>query len=147
MQRGALPKRKLTLVLSSRSNELIANEGELTEENSGDDWRKEMARCARFQALLLDSFFLEILSIEAELRGHTEDLRVSSIAGERTWPELGFWVCEGIRERKEIGGGGGLLGFPVAIDVVLQALEGGGSNLGVAERRGDATEQLPPSGG
>jgi hypothetical protein len=96
MKRGALPKRKLTLVLSSRSNELIANEGELTEENSGDDWRKGLARCARFQALLLDSFFLEVLSIEAELRGHTADLRVSSITGERTWLELRFRVYEGI---------------------------------------------------
>jgi hypothetical protein len=74
MQRGALSKRKLTLVLSSRSKELIADEGELTEENSDDDSRKGTARFARFQALQLDSFFLEVLSIEAELRGHMADL-------------------------------------------------------------------------
>jgi hypothetical protein len=49
-------------------------------------------RCLK--ALRLDSFFLEVLGVEAELRGHTVDLRVSSIAGEKTWPELGFRACE-----------------------------------------------------
>jgi hypothetical protein len=46
------------------------------------------------KAFQLDSFFLEVLGVEAELRGHTVDLRVSSIAGEKTWPELGFRACE-----------------------------------------------------
>jgi hypothetical protein len=54
------------------------------------------------KAFQLDSFFLEVLGIEAELRGHTADLRVSSIAGERTWPELGFQACERIRERERM---------------------------------------------
>jgi hypothetical protein len=48
------------------------------------------------KASQLDSFFLEVLGVEAELRGHTVDLWVSCIAGERTWPELGFRVCERI---------------------------------------------------
>jgi hypothetical protein len=50
--------------------------------------------------LQLDSFFLEVLGVEAELQGHTADLRVSSIAGKRIWPELGFRACERIRERE-----------------------------------------------
>jgi hypothetical protein len=45
-------------------------------------------RCLK--AFQLNSFFLEVLGVKAELRGHTADLRVSSITGERTWPELGF---------------------------------------------------------
>jgi hypothetical protein len=53
------------------------------------------------KASQLDSFFLEVLGVEAELWGHTADLRVSSIAGERTWPELGFQVCERIQEREK----------------------------------------------
>jgi hypothetical protein len=48
------------------------------------------------KAFQLDSIFLEVLGIEAELQGHTADLRVSSIAGERAWPELGFRTCERI---------------------------------------------------
>jgi hypothetical protein len=48
------------------------------------------------KASQLDSFFLEVLGVEAELRGHTMDLQVSSIVGERTSPELGFQACERI---------------------------------------------------
>jgi hypothetical protein len=54
------------------------------------------------KASQLDSFFLEVLGVEAELRGHTTDLRVSSITGERTWPELGFRACERIQERERM---------------------------------------------
>jgi hypothetical protein len=57
-------------------------------------------RCSK--AFQLDSFFLEVLGVEAELRGHTVDLRVSSIAGERTWPELGFRASERIQERERM---------------------------------------------
>jgi hypothetical protein len=42
------------------------------------------------KAFQLDSFFLEVLGVEAELRGHTIDFRVSSITGKKTWAELGF---------------------------------------------------------
>jgi hypothetical protein len=53
------------------------------------------------KAFQLDSFFLEVLGVEAELRGHTADLQVSSIVGKKTWPELGFWACERARAREE----------------------------------------------
>jgi hypothetical protein len=53
------------------------------------------------KAFQLDSFFQEVLGIEAELRGHTVDLRVCSIAGEKTWPELGFRACERAWVREE----------------------------------------------
>jgi hypothetical protein len=53
------------------------------------------------KAFQLDSFFLEVLGVEAELRGHTADLRVSSITDEKTWPELGFQACERARVREE----------------------------------------------
>jgi hypothetical protein len=53
------------------------------------------------KAFQLDSFFPEVLGVEAELRGHTVGLRVSSIAGEKTWPELGFRACERVRAREE----------------------------------------------
>jgi hypothetical protein len=38
---------------------------------------------------------------KAELGDNTARPRVRSIAGERTWPELGFWPMREIRERKE----------------------------------------------
>jgi hypothetical protein len=53
------------------------------------------------KAFQLYSFFLEVLGVEAELRGHTADLRVSSIAGKKTWSELGFWAYERARAREE----------------------------------------------
>jgi hypothetical protein len=37
-----------------------------------------------------------------ELGDNTARPRVSSIAGERTWPELGFWPMREIRERKRM---------------------------------------------
>jgi hypothetical protein len=52
---------------------------------------KGMTNIQCLKAFQLDSFFLEVLGVKAELRGHTVDLRVSSIAGEKTWLELGFW--------------------------------------------------------
>jgi hypothetical protein len=58
-------------------------------------------------------------------------------------PVMDFGVLGNREEERgfetELGFGGGAH--------VLYASEGGGSNLGAAERRGDATEQLPPSGG
>jgi hypothetical protein len=58
--------------------------------------------------------------IKAELGDNTARPRVSSIAGERTWPELGFTVVPEKSEReKRLGGGDGVLGFLAAANVAL----------------------------
>jgi hypothetical protein len=62
---------------------------------------KGMTNIRCLKAFQLDSFFLEVLGVETELRGHTVDFRKSSIAGEKTWPELGFRACERVWAREE----------------------------------------------
>jgi hypothetical protein len=73
------------------------------------------------KASQLDSFFLEVLGVEADLRSLMARLRVTSSDGGKSWPELGFTgTAERARAREEReGGGGGLLGFLAAADVVL----------------------------
>jgi hypothetical protein len=63
---------------------------------------------------------LEVLGVEADLRSLTARPRVISSDGGKSWPELGFAVAPEKSEReKKLGGGGGVLGFPTAADVVI----------------------------
>jgi hypothetical protein len=90
----------LTLQLKRCSETSIVTGDERGFVVSANSTGKGTTNIWRLRAFQLDSFFLEVLGVEAELRAHTADLRVSSIAGERTWPELGFRACERIHERE-----------------------------------------------
>jgi hypothetical protein len=53
-------------------------------------WQKGTNDSQRFRPPLVDSFHLEVLGVEAELRGYPAGLRVTSFCGEEARPELGF---------------------------------------------------------
>jgi hypothetical protein len=56
------------------------------------------------KASQLNSFFLEVLGVEADLKSLTARLRVTSSDGGKSWPKLGFaGTAERARTREERG--------------------------------------------
>jgi hypothetical protein len=100
---SAPEKCKLTVVMTGCSTKRIVDEEEHTIKKSDYPCGKGMACQQRLRTKYSDSFGRDALLIEVELGDNTTRLRVSSINGERTWPELRFWP-DSERVNEEEGG-------------------------------------------